>query len=127
MKKTAAKTATPSPLNGVALPVGAHPGNTGGKPGRSGRKPDEFKAFMRQLVSSTQVESALEGILSNPMHSDFIKAYKMAAEFGYGRATQAVELTGENGGPLLVAGVALDDLTDEQLAALALQLAKSKP
>ena len=33
-----AKTAK-SPINGAEIPLGAHPGNTGGKPGRSGRPP----------------------------------------------------------------------------------------
>src|SRR5206468_3538797 len=33
----------------VALPVGAHAGNSGGKPGRSGRKSDEFKAKLEEI------------------------------------------------------------------------------
>jgi len=57
-RKTATKTATPevtshvapskprtarSPINGAEIPLGAHPGNTGGKPGRSGRLPSEVR------------------------------------------------------------------------------------
>lgn len=42
-EKTAEKTASPSPTSGFALPVGARPGNTGGKPGRSGRKSRDFR------------------------------------------------------------------------------------
>lgn len=55
-RKTAKKTATgagklarPSPRNGVQLPVGAHPGNTGGKAGRSGRKPDAFREALADI------------------------------------------------------------------------------
>jgi hypothetical protein len=86
-----------SPLNGAETPTGAHPGNTGGKKGRSGRKPDAFKAFMRSLVSHDDVADALRTVLANPGHPGFVSAFKMAAEFGYGRASQAVQLTGENG------------------------------
>jgi hypothetical protein len=101
-QKTAGKTATPSPLTGKALPVGAHPGNTGGKKGRSGRKPDEFKAFMRSLVSHEDASSALHSVLVNPKHPHWVQAFKMAAEFGYGRASQPLEHTGEGGGPISV-------------------------
>ena len=37
-----------SPLNGAEIPLGAHPGNTGGKPGRSGRPPSELRRLMRE-------------------------------------------------------------------------------
>ena len=40
--KTAAKTAR-SPINGAEIPLGAHPGNSGGKPGRSGRRPSAVR------------------------------------------------------------------------------------
>jgi hypothetical protein len=52
-RKPAAKTAARSPgvavspLNGATIPLGAHPGNTGGKPGRSGRIKEKVK---RQLL-----------------------------------------------------------------------------
>lgn len=49
-RKTATKTATASPRSGVRLPVGAHPGNTGGKKGRSGRKPIEFVTECARLA-----------------------------------------------------------------------------
>lgn len=45
-RKTAAKTAV-SPLNGAEIPLGAHPGNTGGKPGRSGRPPSAVREACR--------------------------------------------------------------------------------
>lgn len=40
--QTATQTARPSPKNGNRLPLGAHPGNTGGKKGRSGPKSLDF-------------------------------------------------------------------------------------
>ncbi len=45
-RKTANKTARASPRSGVALPLGAHAGNTGGKKGRSGRPRDEIRAML---------------------------------------------------------------------------------
>ena len=93
-KKTAMKTAKPSPRSGVALPAGAHPGNTGGKPGRSGRRPDEFKAMMRRLVNRKDVAAAFRSILLNPEHPEFLRAFKLAAEIGYGRPTLLAEVQG---------------------------------
>lgn len=57
---------------------------------------------MRSLVSREDVCDALASVIGNPAHPDFVKAYKMAAEFGYGRATQPLEHTGEGGGPISV-------------------------
>lgn len=45
-EKTAKKTAKPSPRSGVAFPLGAHAGNTGGKKGRSGRPREEIRALL---------------------------------------------------------------------------------
>lgn len=44
-----------SPLSGAHIPLGAHPGNTGGKKGRSGRRPSAvrqacLKAFGARVV-----------------------------------------------------------------------------
>jgi hypothetical protein len=57
---------------------------------------------MRSLVSRDEVSEALGRILANPTHPQYVQAYKMAAEFGYGRASQPLEHTGENGGPIAV-------------------------
>lgn len=50
-RKTAAKSAkvAVSPINGAVIPLGAHPGNTGGKKGRSGRPADTIREAMREL------------------------------------------------------------------------------
>jgi len=115
--KTATKTARPSPINGQRLPVGAHPGNTGGKKGRSGRKPDEFKAMMRALVSHDGAAKALQEIVNDPTHPQFVQAFRMAAEFGYGKAQQHIEHSGElkTGGVLVVPG----QITPDQWAVAA--------
>lgn len=85
-------------------PIELHPELRGRGPAKgapnAGRPPDEFKAFMRSLVSRADVAEALRGVLSNPSHPQFMQAFKMAAEFGYGRAPQAVELTGAEGAPM---------------------------
>jgi hypothetical protein len=82
-------------------PIELHPELRGRGPAKgapnAGRPPDEFKAFMRSLVSRDEVSEALGRVLGNPNHPQYVQAYKMAAEFGYGRASQAVQLTGENG------------------------------
>jgi len=93
--KTAKKTAKPSPVNGVELRVGAHPGNTGGKPGRSGRPPDAFKAICRELVTRNDTLAAVRKILRDPNHPAFIGALKWATEHGYGRPLQRLETDGK--------------------------------
>lgn len=57
--KTAKKTAKPSGRNGNVLPVGNHPGNTGGKKGRSGRKPFAFRVLARSILQSPKVQKEL--------------------------------------------------------------------
>lgn len=49
-----------SPLNGARIPLGAHPGNTGGKPGRSGRIKEKVK---RQLLRAAAKQGA--GVLES--------------------------------------------------------------
>lgn len=100
-KKTAIKTVT-SPINGAQLPVGNHPGNTGGKKGRSGRKPDEWRRELQALVSSDAVLDALETVLQDSKHPAYVGALKYAADHGFGKARETVELTGASGGPVLV-------------------------
>ena len=41
-----------SPLSGGRIPLGAHPGNTGGKKGRSGRKPVAFVEECERLTDA---------------------------------------------------------------------------
>lgn len=87
--KTAAKTAR-SPKNGAEIPLGAHPGNTGGKPGRSGRPPDEFKQMCQAMASREATFAAVTRILADPTHPHFMSALKWASEHGYGKPAQPI-------------------------------------
>ena len=90
--KTAAKTAT-SPLNGSRIPLGAHPGNTGGKKGRSGRRPDWLREFCDQQLSSPKCKAAVRKILSDPEHPAFATMWKAAGERAHGKPEQPISLT----------------------------------
>jgi hypothetical protein len=73
--KPRSKTAlAPAPRHGGArLPLGAHPGNTGGKPGRSGRKPDEFKellAGIRDEAGLPLLEEILSGAITYKLNGE---------------------------------------------------------
>lgn len=59
--------APPSPRNGNRLPIGAHPGNTGGKRKRSGRKPDAFRRALEDIRDEKGIgvlEQVLDGELA---------------------------------------------------------------
>jgi hypothetical protein len=75
-----------------------NPGNKGGP----GRTPDWFKQEMRALVTRQETLAAITRILDDEKHPAFIPAFKAAAEYGYGKATQSVEVTGAEGGPVVV-------------------------
>jgi hypothetical protein len=87
---------TPEHGNGQ-LRVG-NPGNKGG-----GRTPDEFKQRLAELASSDQVltylESCLVGAEGPKAH---IAALQFAAERGYGRVPQALQLEGNAEKPLVI-------------------------
>lgn len=88
-KKTAARTAK-SPRNGAEIPLGAHPGNTGGKKGRSGRKPDAFKALCADLADRAARAALAQKILETPDHPAWLGAWRFVAEQAYGKPTQPV-------------------------------------
>lgn len=100
-EKTAQKFAPAPKHGGARLPIskGSH---GGGKKGRSGRKPNEFKRRMQLLVANVGTHRELAKILKSAEHPHFLAAYKMAAEFGHGKAVQAIEHHGEDGGPLAI-------------------------
>ncbi|MBY0490613.1 MAG: hypothetical protein K2R93_12295 [Gemmatimonadaceae bacterium] len=94
------KSASGRPLRGAAAdPAKRGRGPKKGAP-NAGRPPNEFREHMRALVSRADVTKALEAVLKSPTHPHFMAAYKMACEFGYGRAVQAVEHAGHGGGPM---------------------------
>jgi len=86
--KTAAKTAV-SPVTGASIPLGAHPGNTGGKKGRSGRKPAEWTAFCNDTARDPKFQAAVKAAaLAGDMG-----AARMIAEYAAGKPTQKLDVT----------------------------------
>lgn len=79
--KTAGKTGTPSPLTGYALPVGAHPGNTGGKKGRSGRPPQPFKKFLAELRQNPKVQGELARTLKDRNAKHYAAALRVLVDY----------------------------------------------
>lgn len=76
---------------------GSKPGNTPGP----GRPPNEFRDRMRSLTSRDDVEAYLERCINGEFGPKFfLDALRYTSDRGYGKPTQAVELTGAEGGPL---------------------------
>jgi len=98
--KTAIKTAKPSGRSGVSLPVGAHPGNTGGKKGRSGKKPNSFKQFLASLRTDPVALAALERAAKDETLKSFSNVWKLASEYDPDKPGQKHEITGKDGGPI---------------------------
>jgi hypothetical protein len=94
VKKVAARSLELIPQrHGGALLSGGVIGHRGG----TGRPPDEFKAYLSSLVTSVEVLSGVEAILTDPDRARdpararlFLEAFKWAAEHAYGKATQAL-------------------------------------
>jgi hypothetical protein len=111
--KTAGKTArvAVSPLNGAKIPLGAHPGNTGGKPGRSGRIPsavreaclEEFGKRIPRLASIADgmvplTETcpacgfqAKDNGIREPEVRDIIRAMDQLGKYGLGERSEFSE------------------------------------
>jgi hypothetical protein len=79
--KTPIKFAKPSGRNGNRLPLGAHPGNTGGKKGRSGRKPNAFKNFLAQLRGDPLARTAFETAARDATSRNWAAAWKLLADY----------------------------------------------
>lgn len=110
-KKTATKTAKPSGRNGNVLPVGAHPGNTGGKPGRSGRRPFAITLAAQELVDKHDLLNVAVKIAVGPSKdTDRLAAIRLLVEYGYGRAPQHITHANDDEHPL---PSPLDDLRRE--------------
>lgn len=86
--KTATKYAKPSPRNGNQLPLGNHPGNTGGKKGRSGRKPN---TFLTKCLAASE-DPALWHAASKKHPLGLLD---LAAGYAHGKPKQAHEITGD--------------------------------
>jgi hypothetical protein len=92
--KTAKKTAKPSPRNGNVLPLGAHPGNTGGKPGRSGRPPSAFKDFLAKLRANPGLHEALEAAACDPKSRGFAATLKLLSDYDTDKPAEKRQIVG---------------------------------
>ena len=81
--KTAARTAT-SPLSGGVIPLGNHPGNTGGKKGRSGAKPLWWKEFCRTTISDPKVQKVIARAAADPKTQGWTSLIRTLAEYAEG-------------------------------------------
>jgi hypothetical protein len=109
--KTGIVTAT-SPKGGARLPLGAHPGNTGGKKGRSGRKPSEVVALARSLTDQyglvqrlaliasgqpvlqfqgTDKEGKPEIVVAPARAADQIRAIELLLNRGWGKVPETIQ------------------------------------
>ena len=96
-KKTASgKKAPPSPKSGVSLPVGNHPGNSGGKKGRSGRKPHAWKEFCAKTLEDKGTREAIEGALKDSHTPGYPALLKTIAGYAEGLPEQTVNIKGES-------------------------------
>lgn len=98
MPKTPSETPLRRTAKGGLLRSG-NPGNKGG-----GKTPEAFKLACQQLASSADRFALAKRVLDDPdtYPSLWLGALKWATEHGYGKPTEHVELTGQNGGPVSV-------------------------
>ena len=106
--KTGKKTAI-SPRSGAEIPVGAHPGNTGGKKGRSGRRPDTIKQLARTILDQNRLLEVVGQIAlgrigeswlgsdddvhyDETRNADRINAVRLLLAYGYGQPTQVQQV-----------------------------------
>lgn len=79
--------------NGRPFVRGVDPRRNTTKPG-PGRKPNEFKALVRAIVSSVDTLGAAEAILNNPSNPAWASAFKALTPYAYGQPTQHVAVSG---------------------------------
>ncbi len=93
-EKTPIKTAKPSGRNGNVLPLGNHPGNTGGKPGRSGRPKKVWKDFIAELREDPMVQAALEQAARDSESRNFRAALDVIVKYDPDRPSEKLEHSG---------------------------------
>lgn len=79
--------------NGGTLLVGGD-GVSGGRP------PDEFKRMCRELVTRDETWQAVQEILKDKGHPHYMSALKWAAEHGYGKPVETVNIDTPKDGTL---------------------------
>lgn len=95
MAKTAPKTAPLPPNGGARLPLGNHPGNTGGKKGRSGRKPEAFTRFLARLRRDPALHDALKQAAGDPNSRGFSSALKVLSDYDKDKPAEKREHSGK--------------------------------
>ena len=93
--QTAIKTAPPSPRSGYRLPLGNHPGNTGGKKGRSGPKADKFREALRHILADPKVAKAVKEVLEDPRNSHFSSLWARVAAQAHGNPVQQISVNAD--------------------------------
>lgn len=91
--KTAPKTAPLPPTGGARLPLGNHPGNTGGKKGRSGRHPDVWKQFLAKLRGDPKFHKAIKAAAHDSESRGFSSAIKLATDYDESKPAQRSDVT----------------------------------
>ncbi len=74
------------------LPVGNHPGNTGGKKGRSGRPPGQFKDMLARLRESPELAKSLEAAVKDHDCKAFPAALKLLSEYDADKPAKKIEI-----------------------------------
>ncbi len=76
-----------------AIPIGAHPRNTGGKPGRSGRKPKVFTEFSNELLSDPALHARLASMATEGSDADVLRLVHTLARYVVSTPKQAVDVS----------------------------------
>ncbi len=93
--KSASKLA---PVIGRPFPKGARVPGQGRGPKKgapnAGRPPDKFRDFCRELLATKDADAAVKAILNDESHPAYAAMWKAVSDRGYGKPTQAVEVSG---------------------------------
>lgn len=77
---------------GVSLAKGYDPRRGHGKKGRSGAPSEKFRALCRTLADDPQTLKQVKRVLADGDHPQFTRLWQTVAEFGHGKALQAIDL-----------------------------------
>jgi hypothetical protein len=80
---------------GPGVPLGAHPGNTGGKKKRSGAWPKSFVPFLMYLRESKDLQKSLVEIAKNPRARNFPALLKLLTMYDPEKPAAKKEVSGK--------------------------------
>ncbi len=60
----------------------------------AGRPPDKFRDFCRELLATKGADAAVSAIMKDKSHPAYAAMWKAVSDRGYGKPTQAVEVSG---------------------------------